>query len=411
MCELTLCNTHRSDLNRLECLHQVLENTRKDNKDGWGIFTVGSGIYKTSVIPWKTESLGLAIKKIVTEQPVLLHVRSASVGTAVKVEFNHPFESDRLVLAHNGTLKPKRELTGYEGKLDSEVFLLELDRVYSTETAGEEQFIKALKETMNNFTGKFAFIIYDKVTTIWYAVRGKTADLHISYILDPKNSNAVTGYVINTARDDLGSSLDISIELMNLLNRPKIPLWSEIEPLKEETIYRLDEGSVVVVGEIKQNIPVYVPVASFPGVSPERMGVWSGRNLGRYRNACWGDMYVEDEDEEEDVLGIVRELSDWIVIYGISWEELDVIMLKTLGVPILSCTPEDIGVLRKHVLPKIQCQRGFRTHMVKKLKTHGHVWIRDVYAKGKFQFPYMLEPRKKEFLNAVGQKLQSLSKV
>jgi len=408
MCELTFVNTHRSDLNRIDVMHQLLENTKTDNKDGWGMFTVAEGVLKTSVIPWTTKSLGSLIRHTVTEQPVLLHVRSASVGTVVKVEFNHPFETSNLVLAHNGTLKPRKENEEYKDKLDSEVFLLELDKAYlaETETTGDAKLVKILKSTMSNFTGKFAFLIYDKVTGIWYAVRGKTADLHLSYILDPKADNAILGYVINTVKDDLEKALDASVEFLHLLNRPTIPLWSEIEALKEETIYRLDTTAVEIIGEVKQNIPVYASTV-LPAVG-ER--VWSRSGYGGY-GRVWGYENDDDDDDTNDVLEIAKDLTNWMNTYGMSLEELDLLMLKSLGVPMLACNKIDIETLRKHVLPKIQCSKVFRTHMMKKLKTHGHMWIREVYAKGPFQFPYMLETNRKEFLNVVGQTLRKLEKV
>lgn len=394
MCELTFINSHRLDLNRILTINQALENTRIDNLHGWGIFTQKAGIYKTALIPWNTSDFGKDIRSAVTEEPVLLHVRSASRGTDIKMEFNHPFETERLVLAHNGTLVPKDKLEGYAEKLDSEVFLGELDRAYLAEKEDENRLVRSLQSTMEKFTGKFAFLIYEKGTGSWYAIRGKTADLHITYLLSDIEEGAETlGYIINTVKVDLGVSTDHSLELFHVLGKKSVPVMSIIEELKPETIYRLEDTEVKEVGELKQNTAPVIVAA---------VGVVHQYGKYGYRAGMgYGGAWEDDDDPLSQTSGVINELNDWIITYGLTIEDLDTIMVQTLGISLLCCEEQDITTIQKYVLPKLQCPRKFREAVLRKINQLGSWKMLEVYKKGSFQFPYMLERDKVAFLRAM----------
>lgn len=333
----------------------------------------------------------------------MFHVRSASRGTEIKPEFNHPFETEQLVLAHNGTLVPKTELAGYSTKLDSEVFLIELDKVYLTMKNDKNRLVKSLQSTMTEFTGKFAFLIYEKETGQWYAIRGKTADLHIIYLLTQDEKPETLGYIINTVKADLGFSTDHTLELQHLLGKREVPVMSTpIEELKQETIFHLGTTEIEEVGELKQNIAEVVPAPISKYVPGSR---WQGHAYGR---GWW-------EGEEDDPLvpnsGVASELTDWLSTYGLEVEDLDTIMFQSLGIPLMCCEEGDIKTLQKFVLAKIQCPKKFRESVIKEMTRLISSKVIDVYTKGGFQFPYMLEERKTEFIKAIQQEIELATKL
>jgi len=409
MCELTYVNTRRADLNKQIVFNQALENTRRDNQHGWGIFTTESGIFKTKTIPWETPKFGIRVRNLVTEEPTILHVRSASRGTDVKIEFNHPFESEHLILAHNGTLTPTVVKPEYAEKLDSEVFLMELEETYRKEKKSEKRLVTSLQETMLKFSGKFAFLIYEKETKNWYAVRGKTADLHIIYILNPKDpaeEKEILGYVINTVKVDLRTATDSAIELLHMLGKPNIPLVSEVVELAEESIFLLGPTIIEKIGELKQNYPVVVS-------TPATRTAWVGH--GYAGRGAWGvGMMGDDWDDLEDVEpfkeveSATAFLASWLRTYGLQIEDLDQIFVQTLGVTLLASTKSDYDTFKKYVHPKLICSKLFREEVMAKIQKFGSYWMPKVYEKGPFQFPYMLEKDQRKFLATMDEEITSI---
>ena len=405
MCELIFVNGHRADLNRILTLNLALEDSRTMNRDGWGIYTKEHGIQKTNIEPWLTSGFGRTIGENVSESPVIFHVRSASRGTEIRVDYNHPFETEHLVLAHNGTLTPKETLAGYEGKLDSEVFLLELEKEYIKDK--KKDLVKSLQAVMERFTGKFAFLIYEKETETYYAVRGRTADLNIAYLLSSKG--AITGYVINTVANNLGCGVDMSLEILSMQGR-RIPLMSKIEELPIESIYLLGDIGVSKVGEIKQNEEPIV-VGSYQATYwPNQYG----KNHHAYRTILPGENLWDMDDTEDDLPSfptskMIDDLTSWMETYGMTIEDLDDILFHTLGEGILSCGETDIQTLLKHVFPKLTCKKAFREDYLRKVGYMGYDFMFKIYEKGGFQYPYILEPNTREFIKAVESALKDIA--
>lgn len=415
MCQLMFVNSHRVGLNKLISMQLPLEDSRSLNGDGWGIFSKEKGIFKTALNPWATIGFGHRVGEFVADSPVILHVRSASRGTEVKVEFNHPFSTDSLVLAHNGTLDSKEKLVGYDDKLDSEVFLLELDKEFVK--GKKKDLVTALKTTMERFTGKFAFLIYDITADKYYAVRGKTADLHIAYLLDYKKEKV--GYIINTAKDDLINAVDTALEIAMMLGE-KTPVLAVPEELPTESIFLLGNSDVEKVGEIKQGEVVYTSV-------PYRSSYWPAKRGTGYGyqglEGAWGDDGYEDVSRPVDristavvapttypSLKLVDDLLAWLNLYGLEINDLDEILYQITGEGILSCMAQDVETVVKYVLAKISCKKQFREQYLSKASWMGQDWLSRIYAKEKFQYPYMLEPKSKYFIKTLDREMEELSK-
>ena len=171
MCQLTFINTHNSKLNALALQFSLLINSREKHKDGFGFYNSGTGLVKFVERPSLVSLKDFTGK--INNTPVIAHVRWASLTNnirAIDVTNCHPFEKGDLILAHNGTLKfkddPRMKLEIYKDMIDSEIFLTEFEKNY-TERKGEKVFLsEVLSKTMEDFYGKFAFLIHNKFNNI-----------------------------------------------------------------------------------------------------------------------------------------------------------------------------------------------------------------------------------------------------
>lgn len=265
MCQLSYFNTRDSQLNR-ELFIIASAMGASVHKHGWGVINPNGESFKSAIPANLCLNSGEYIGEI--DGPLMGHIRLASANVPVLKKNNHPFDISDIFQLHNGTLTPnvdkdhvtEEEVESLDDKnvtvkkkvkrSDSLVFLEHLAVKYF-EADGD--FVKALNDAMKNFHGKFAFIYYLKNTGERFIVRGKTADLHILYLRESEEENSkVTGYVINTSKDVLETSVLI---LSNLLQSRGLPplYYTQAKLLKEETIYVPDEFDVREVGSIKEN--------------------------------------------------------------------------------------------------------------------------------------------------------------
>lgn len=395
MCELTFINSHNELLNKYFTLLSGLENSRTpvrttlpENIHGWGIFTQKSGILKTVVTPWDTLNFGTIIKNRVDKRPVLLHVRAASKNTEVKEEFNHPFETENLILAHNGTLIPKVSFTNeaYKNMMDTQVFLQELDKVYVSN--GKTDLVESLQKTMLMFYGKFAFLIYEKNTGDYYAVRGFSATLNLVYILDPEGNNI--GYVVNTVNEDLYRSMETVYELLDLQGK-QVPGYSRNIALPTETIFKLNDTEVVDVGKLVQN-----SAPTTTAIVPAKSASIHSTNYKPSYDSGTATPAMKEADQ----------LAYWLRIYGLNIEDLDEILYQTLGVRLLECDPTDIQTLHRFIFPKLITKKAFKEDVKDKISSLSKSVRRDLYGVNKFSYPYMLidgKDKQKKFVDALNK--------
>jgi len=231
MCQLILINTNDKDINTALLLSQLLIDTETSHQNGFGVFSNGRDLNKTKETPHHFEDLGITLKKeIKNKKPILAHVRQASTNQEISNEKAHPFESAHFILAHNGTLELSKEYSENHPKqvealeksklIDSEIFLMHLEFAYEDE---KHDFVKAINKAMKDFSGKFAFLIFEKELGKYYAVRGNTADLHFAKILSGPEKELI-GYVINTEEKSLRNGLDVSCDYLGLITIYELPL-------------------------------------------------------------------------------------------------------------------------------------------------------------------------------------------
>jgi glucosamine 6-phosphate synthetase-like amidotransferase/phosphosugar isomerase protein len=254
MCELIFVDTKDNLVNILTTYALLLTDGAK-NPDGFGIFTEKSGLFKTEIQPNNIDSLSTLIKYKCNSDIILAHVRYASDKKTVNNEKAHPFETEKLIFSHNGGLEFNNP-DKYKNRnlIDSEVFLSELNENYG------RYLPEALIDTMKNFTGKFAFLIYSKVENMYYIVRGLTAKLYMSRI----SVNGIDiGFVVNTDDVDLEKSLSVVKDFIFLINGDRLEYTNPLL-LHSEKIYYVNNKQLIESGhKVKENKKHFSPINWF----------------------------------------------------------------------------------------------------------------------------------------------------
>jgi hypothetical protein len=317
----------------------------------------------------------------------MAHVRSAFSGIGGKqlgIEFNHPFDGNFFILEHNGVLQYKdteREVP--KDKIDSQIFLQELDKAYEMDT----DVIRALQTTMELFTGKFAFIIFNKSSNKYYAVRGKTADLHMSYI---SIANVQLGYVLNTNKITLEETIAQVVTIYSILGlelKFTVPI-----NVKEESIFELLENEVKLVGEIKESdTPVkstYInmgAITRFPYEDTDYgYNYRSGGIIGDYYTPHTKKICPPDANSPEATLYLLMDY------HLLSIADVDVIAEEAIGFGLLELTREQI--VRLVYIVQALCKKNNKRYKRLWNKITDFLDSDLVYKTPGISFPYFLTP-------------------
>lgn len=349
MCQLTFSNLNDKVLNRLYITTQLLINTNGVNhKDGFGIFH--NWKIKRNVLPPSSVSyFGRLIREAITEDyPVLAHVRHATYTNRKKeviLKHTHPFQSKNYVLAHNGTLEFKdvfrMDDAKYKELIDSQIFLHRLQEVRDSHKNKDIQ--ELLKLTMEEFRGKFAFIIFDKTAKHFYFARGTSAKLHMCYFY---REGEKIGYVINTDIGDLKKAVELTVQNYATITGDVLTI-TELKILMEESVLDSGDLDIINVGEIKETkIPFYTPVIT-PGyrnihhnaVTPVIFGV--------------DTMSKDDTVDNKDLILLDKFLTETSDL-NLSIEEIDELIICSVGSRILELVPSDMIFIMAQVLPLLK---------------------------------------------------------
>lgn len=286
MCQLTYLNLKTEWLNQLFTTQMAI-NSITQHKDGYGFFNSSSGVIKSANAASNIIDLPLSAKLAgVDKSPVICHVRQATATggrKVIRVENSHPFEGDRFVLAHNGSLEST--ITGlmtekrFDGMIDSAIFAADLEE--AAKNSPDTKFIELLKDVYEKrWEGKFAFLIYDKQEGVFYGARGTTARLHCVKIYI---NGVYQGYVVNTDKDSLSlGMLLISNFLSSSGKRIDSDCFSKIEELPENTIFRFDKEDISIVGKINEVKKYSAPLAQTTGGHTA-----SSTDFGTKPNVLW----------------------------------------------------------------------------------------------------------------------------
>jgi predicted glutamine amidotransferase len=374
MCQLTFVNLQNQRYNSLLEYIMSIQNSSSLNKDGYGLHTRTAGLFKSGRKPLDLVGTGAMLHEFfVDAEPIMSHVRQATTTAGKRLvddAHTHPFESTNLILGHNGSLEQKIErlpLTldkpTWDNMIDSQRFLYLLEKEYEKNPS----ITKALTLTMDQFIGKFAFMIYEKKTSKYYAVKGRTAELHIAYLLDGKKR---IGYVINTNKTDLDTSLVVFTNLLAILGHEVS--FSEITPLEDEAIFLLGDTGIRMIGKVFENYRPIVTVYS-EGRS------WQG---GRSFPAT---TVSEDQILSEQAKYLLRFMPE----NKLSIRDVDEICYTLYGIPFLGLTEPLITNLVRQVLPGLarRNDKGKAKIWQELLKMNSAPGI---YTRYKLDFPYFL---------------------
>lgn len=359
MCQLIFCNLRHQGMN-LVALHLLATKASVVNNDGFGIYSPSSGILKTELAAHRINNLGVFMRACVTTaEPVISHVRWASPGIPVTSDNSHPFQSERFVLAHNGRLYGKDEAVNKAVNAqddtslgsDSQKFLVSLEE--TAKKNPEADFAVVLNDTMKEFKGKFAFLIYDKLTKKHYAVRGKTADLCISFLYpgyeegdeaNPPAPKTNLGFVVMTKKADMDEALFTVGNMFGTVFGKQV-YFTKAVYLKEETIFELTRTGAQEVGTIKEN-PTYSASQTTTGTTiiARGGGFTTSKNL------------VDLSVDHKKLLRIVRYKEE----HHLSIFDIDNIFYQVLGFGIADCEKGDIDFFVGSVIPTISASKKMK---------------------------------------------------
>ena len=329
MCQLNFANLRNKEWNGLYYLTQTFENSLT-NKDGFGFYADG---YKltSKLSPNSCYNIGDLLRKNYTSAgPILSHVRLATVGIAnkkvVEDATSHPFEGKYFVLAHNGVLELKVYNDKYKDvPVDTLVFLYELENRYEK----EKDIAKCISETIDLFYGTYAFLIYNKETSEYYAVKGRTKKLHLLSVFNNVTKEEL-GYVLNT------DALDADLNLLRIRNIFQFLYGIDIDNSKP---IDLEPESIFLLGDVPKKIGS-VKESIRPAVAYSK----------------WEDDYYTKNSRKDYVIpqDILDPFHAFVSDLGLNLCELDVICFTTTGKGLVSLSEEEATWLIKNVLNKIR---------------------------------------------------------
>lgn len=372
MCQLTYSNLHDQDLNKLAvyCLSKI-GSARHD--DGCGFICEDNSIWKSEIAANKILNLGEILNlNVQSNAPLPFHIRMATWGIEVKKENSHPFEGKHYILMHNGTLLPRN---GEEPKdktkdSDSLKFLKTLDEYKDKKPDGA--FPDIFNEAMSNFAGKFAFIIREKETNVDYIVRGKTAELWISYV---KFNDEPKGYVVNTSKETMKEAFDDFINIWDLFYAETVQ-FSEPKLIDLETIYVAEYNDVRKIGKTVEFTPKKEEKAIVPATRGGHSN-WRGNNY-------W-DNYDADADAKE-ILQMAKKVHTFLEDHCMALIDLQMMFMISAGLSVLEVTKEDIEFYENYVIPKISANKTIRARV--KSILNGQYFPHDVYIKYNLEYPW-----------------------
>ena len=387
MCQLTFTYFNTGDIALdLKLAQTYVEiqsfvNSLKVNKDGFGVFSRGGQIFKTEKSASIITNLGKILCENINTIPVISHVRNATFTNGIKSidkENSHPFGTDKIVVAHNGSLETVDSLVmkedRFKGMIDSHIFTEILSDNYDK----SKSFPETLKSVMESFYGKFALMICDKTDGNFYIARGKTAELYrfdIKILIE--DVEIPIGFIINTDKECLSDAMVLFMNIAkigeNLDIIYRLNLLSEI---KKETLYIFKDNDIVECGEIIENTKV---VETKVWEKDYQRGDWFSNNRNANKPKTESQKYGDT-------------ITEFMNKFRLSIYDIDLLFYGLFHKPLSGINVEDADIFTKEIIP-------FLTEMGHKNKVKEWKYIVDhsggygstyTYTKLNLKFPYMM---------------------
>lgn len=393
MCQLTYANLKNKTYNKSIAYLLGFLGSKEKHDDGCGLILSDNKIWKTKLACHNITNLGeLLNEMIIDNSPVPFHIRQATYGIEVNDENAHPFRGKHFILMHNGTLHTPDEKPNQASKKndsDSLKFLKELDA--AKEKNPKMDFVTLFNETMKNFSGKFAFIIREIKTGNDYIIRGRTADLWITFLtVDDKPS----GYFINTSRETSSAATHLFVNLQSLtsvhtykFDYPKL--------LSQETIFLAGKNNIEKLGDTKENdVPKKEEVqvtarGNFPIVPAQNN---TTPRITR-NNTTVPDLKVST------ILNYSERIAEFLENHSLFITDLQIIFQTAFGISLLETTCDDLRLFVEQIIPKISApsKKDNIRKQVKDIlnKNNCEFFPLEVYDKSGIAYPWTVEEPKK----------------
>jgi len=349
-----------------------------ENPDGFGFYDLGTGIWKTQLSPKIILNLGGVLNSHITFSPIMSHVRKATFTNNVKTveeQTSHPFETSKINLAHNGYLEPRDDKIfqekEYKDCIDSEIFTKVLTKNY------ESDFKKAIENSLKEFYGKFAFMIYDKINANHYIARGTTATLYSARIKSPTQD---LGFIVNTNMEDLRKGFLFYSNLFQLED-VKLDKISEIKELDKNSlfIFNAEKNQLDKIGDLKEELK---PVKVTTGYYNPRSNFEHN-----WRTPIQSTLPIVKTVENK----YAEQVALFLVGNKLTEMDLDNLLFKCCGSTILSCTQEDLELLISYIFPIIE--KEFHVNKAREWKNICFKIVTnelEIYSYFGLNYPYML---------------------
>lgn len=375
MCQLTYCNLHDAYLNTLMIYFlSTIGSVRHD--DGCGVICSDNKIWKSKHQAKNLTNLGeILYESVQDNKPVPFHIRMATHGIAVNDENAHPFTGKHFILMHNGTLLPKdgSEPKDKEKDSDSLRFLNALDAMKDKKK--DTSFPEIFNETMENFSGKFAFIIRDIDTKTDYIVRGKTAELYVSYLTI---NGKASGYVVNTSNSTMKDAFMQFINVASLSGANNYEL-SEPTLLAIETIFVGRDKGLDKLGETKETTVIKPAIVAQKNNSsstallpPSRVQSLMGHN--------------SNFEQVGEILTLSNKIYEYLSDHSLELIDLQMMFHAIAGISLLEITREDLKMFVQYMIPKVSCEKIIRNRV--KTLLNGKRFPDELYEAHKLEYPW-----------------------
>lgn len=387
MCQLILTNLNKPELNKI-FMSLLIQIDSMGNQDGTGVLVVNKdsvSVWKTAIAGDEISNLGIILREnILSKSPVLGHVRSASKGIKVDDSNAHPFSGKRFVIAHNGRLYGKDEVvSNYYANDDTSMTsdsLLFLERIEREASKNKEMSVKdIINNSMKDFKGKFAFMLYDKSTGKHYVIRGSTADLHMSILvettydkIEKKDVRSPIGYIVNTKKSSLNDALKIGIPIAQMISGKLIDN-DPIFELDKESIYEVGKTGLIKLGEIKEN-PVYSPTTSY---------INGHSNNSRYYG-------VIDNTPIGPILTLCNSVAKYAENHFLTVADIDAIFLLYVGSPMATCSKEQLKFFVDEVITRVNATKVIRKRMKRDFPDGCKIWPTAYSSVEGLEYPWMI---------------------
>lgn len=377
MCQLTYCNLQQYYLNAsMVYFLSTIGSDRHD--DGCGIIKSDNTIWKTKSAANKITNLGELFYSLIGDGPVPFHIRSATLGIEVTDENAHPFEGKHYILMHNGTLVPRNGEESKDKKVDSDSlrFLQALDSAKDKNPDGS--FEDIFNDAMKNFAGKFAFIIRDRDTKTDYIIRGRTAELFISFV---HTDGKFDGYVINTSKETILSATKQFVGVTGMFWKEKTTV-SEPVLLEQESIFVAEKENIRRLGKAIEFTPIK-PVNHNHENKPNNAG-----RIGNFLPGMGLQKATSSSKaiESAEVIKYAERIHRYLADHSMSVLDLQLLFQVTSAISLLEVTREDASAFIDYLIPKISAETNTRN----KVKTllNGRNFPLEIYRLYNLEYPW-----------------------